>query len=155
MINYLFKMEKLLALSANAIIGYSFYEMYNYYILKQLEHKIKPAVSIDMSYEEIPDKILNTKALIATSIDKINKGNENFVLSKKVEESGIRDNIVKVIFCYFKFNIEKEFLVLKDIELLNSRSVIFLDPPVLKSQKIESDTKLTPFQAVYKFLLKR
>jgi hypothetical protein len=89
-------MEKLLTLSANVIIGLSFYDMYNYYILKQLEHKLKPAVSIDMSYESIPDNLINKKALIATSIDKIKDGLDNFTLVTRVEEAGIRDNIIKV-----------------------------------------------------------
>jgi hypothetical protein len=89
-------MEKLLALSANVIIGYSAYEMYNYYTIKQLEHKIKPATMIDMSFESIPEELIGKSALIGTSVSELKNGLANFTLTHNVEEKGVRDNIIKV-----------------------------------------------------------
>jgi hypothetical protein len=142
-------MDKLLAISAKVIIGYSFYEMYNYYILKQLEHKIKSAISIDMSYEKIPENLIDKNTLIATSITKIKHGLDNYTLTKDIEESGVRDNITTL-------KIDKDFLRLSGIELEKpNKRVYVIDPPILKSQLIDKEIKLTPFQAIRKAIISR
>jgi hypothetical protein len=140
-------MEKLLSISAGAIVGYSFYEMYNYYTAKQIEHKLKPAVSIDLSYEEIPENMVGKHILLATSIETIDNDIENKILSKRVEESGVRDNLLRLK------NLNQ--IKLRDIDIEPSKRVIFIDPPVIKSQSIDKNTKLNLVEKMKYLLLSR
>lgn len=92
-------MEKILSNSAKFLFGYMFYEMYNYYKFSKYEEKIKKAINIDLSFEKIPNEILDRDVLIATSINKINfsdKPKNFFYLKSELEGFDEKNHILKV-----------------------------------------------------------
>ncbi len=88
-------MLKFLEFSAFSVVAYTGYEAYKLYNLKNIEHKVKTSQSIDLSYEEICPELENKEILIATSVNKILKNNqevENLSVNKTIEPSGTRVN---------------------------------------------------------------
>lgn len=96
-------MLKFIEISAFGVLSYTGYQYYNLYKLNNIEHKVKTAPSIDLSYEDLSSELENKEILIATSVNKIYKNNEdleNISLIRNVEPSGTRVNNFSVNFFY-------------------------------------------------------
>jgi hypothetical protein len=92
-------MLKIFEISAFGVLSYTGYQYYNLYKLKNIEHRIKTSPSIDLSYEEFGTELDNKEILIATSVNRIIKKNEeseNIAVNQIVEPSGTRVNNFKV-----------------------------------------------------------
>jgi hypothetical protein len=88
-------MLKILEISAFSVLSYTGYQYYNLYKLKNMEHKVKTVPSIDLSYEDLNIELDNKEILVATSVNRIYKYNEeleNISVIKTVEPSGTRVN---------------------------------------------------------------
>jgi hypothetical protein len=64
-------MEKFITSSAGITLGLMCREMFKYYYIKQIDHKIKTSINIDTSYEKLVKELDNREILIASSISKI------------------------------------------------------------------------------------
>jgi len=64
-------MEKFITSSAGITLSLMCREMYKYYYIKQIDHKIKTSINLDTSYEKLAKELDNRDILIASSIYKI------------------------------------------------------------------------------------
>lgn len=64
-------MDKIITLTAGVTLGVMFKEMYKYYYIKQVDHKIKTSINIDLSFEKLVKELDNKHILIASSISNI------------------------------------------------------------------------------------
>jgi hypothetical protein len=68
-------MEKLITTSVGITLGMMCREMYKYYYIKQIDHKIKTSINLDTSYERLAKELDNRHILIASSISKMKSNN--------------------------------------------------------------------------------
>ncbi len=96
-------MDKFFTLSAGVTLGVMLKEMYMYYYIKQIDHKIKTSINVDLSYEKLVKELDNKPILIASSISNIvnteSKSDNNTLFLKSnllTKETG--DKLLKVIY---------------------------------------------------------
>jgi hypothetical protein len=74
-------MEKLITITAGMTFGLIFNQLYKYYNIQNVEHKIKTSIILDTSYEKLVKELDNKNILIASSISKItnNKSDRDLI----------------------------------------------------------------------------
>jgi hypothetical protein len=132
-------MDKIFISSAYLTIGFMCRQIYKYYNIKQIAHKIKTSIQVDTSFEILSKEFIDKDILIATTITKIIDKNDkevdfNYIHSNICTESHRGD--------YFTIKELPRVIVNGDIEIKGGNKIICFEPPVLKSQLIKDENKL-------------
>ena len=95
-------MEKLITITAGMTFGLMFNQLYKYYHIQNIDHKIKTSIILDTSYEKLDKNLDNKQILIASSISKItnNRSHRDFdslIIKTQVVPKENEENMLKVI----------------------------------------------------------
>ena len=95
-------MEKLITITAGMTFGLMFNQLYKYYKIQNIDHKIKTSIILDTSYEKLDKELHNKQILIASSILKITNSSSDRDINSLIIKTQIipkenEENMLKVI----------------------------------------------------------